>query len=510
VGIVGSGSTTTYAPVIVWDRVEHLAKEEQLVIVHDEKRGIKYLGVLRSARRYEPFLSTYRRTSYVDNPSLADMGTLPHTSAYAALIGVVGGGSLTEVQLPPNPGSKVYIVEGAADLGVSLGAGLVVGEHKYSGIEVPLSPRWLPYHLAVVGATGTGKSRLVKALIDEVLSKTDYSLIVFDHTGLDYVRYYPDRVIEASRVVLDVSLVADLMLERSGLNPNTYDQYFITAVLYYIYKALPDEVRDKIFVGNEERRGGLGLGSGRGGLGLHDFLNKLDKVDYEALMKVLAEEKLEWDRRIFKEAIDEVARRFSKGRESVIVRLGVSIDIRLGEGFFRSLSGRDLLPSGIVDKALNERLVVIDLSTEELVTRRYIVASVITELWKRIELSREPVNTVVVIDEAHNYACRYCGEARSAISRVAREGRKWGLGAVLVTQRIIDLDPDIRGNINTWFFSKLQTPSDFNELSGYMNLAGISEQSLAILGSREFYVAGLMNPLKVPILLKVREVEDVE
>ena len=141
VGIVGSGSTTTYAPLIVWDRVEHLAKEEQLVVIHDEKRGIRYLGVLRSARRYEPFLSTYRRTSYVDNPSLADMGTLPHTSAYAALIGVIGDSGLAEVQLPPNPGSKTYVVEDASDLGIELGDGLVVGEHKYSG-TLPLSSSW--------------------------------------------------------------------------------------------------------------------------------------------------------------------------------------------------------------------------------------------------------------------------------------------------------------------------------------------------------------------------------
>ena len=366
----------------------------------------------------------------------------------------------------------------------------------------------VPYHLAVVGATGTGKSRLVKALIDEVLSKTDYNVVVFDHTGLDYVRYYPERVIEASRVVLDVSLIADLMLDRSGLNPNIYDQYFITAVLYYIYRALPPNVRDKVFV-SEGKGGSLGLGTSSTS-GLQDFLSRLEKVDYESLMKVVAEEKLVWDKATFKNVLSEVARRFARGRESVIIRLGVSVDIRLGDSFFKSLSNRDLLPSSIVDEVLTGRLVVVDLSSEDIVTRRYVVASVINELWRRIELSLKPVNTVVVIDEAHNYACRFCGEAKSAISRVAREGRKWGLGAVLVTQRIIDLDPDIRGNINTWFFSKLQTPSDFSELSGYMNLAGISEQSLAILGSREFYVAGLMNPLKIPVLLKVREVKDVE
>lgn len=534
VGIIGSGSTTTYAPVIVWDKYEHLAKEEQLVLVEDERRGIKYLGVLRGAKRHEPFLNAYRRTSYVDNPELADMGTLPHTSVYAALIGVVSDdGALGEVQLPPDPGSKVHVIESPEDLGVDLGEGLIVGHHKYSGVEIPLNPGWLPYHLAVVGATGTGKSRLVKALLDEVLAKTGYRVIVFDHTGMDYVRYYPARTVQASRVVLDVTLITDLMLEKTGLNPTTYEPYLLISTLYYLFKTLPKEVRDKVF-GVEGGGGGVskpdsgkfGRGGGlrhfglstpqnRGSSGedvtLNDMLEGIDRLNYSALLEAMAKQSVKWDKAVFKSAVSEVAE-FLRGRnvESVKIRLGVAIDVKLGDAFFKSLSGRDLLPSDIVEEALRERLVVIDLSTEDTVVRRYVVAAVINELWRRIGESREPVDTVVVIDEAHNYACRFCGEAGKAIGRIAREGRKWGLGAVLVTQRIIDLDPEVRGNINTWFFSKLQTPSDFNELKGYMNLAWISEQSLAILGRREFYVAGLMNPLKIPVLLKVREVGDPE
>jgi len=537
VGVVGSGSTTTYAPVIVWDRYEHLAKEEQLVIVDDERRGIKYLGVLRGAKRHEPFLNAFRRTSYVDNPDLAEMGTLPHTSVYAALIGVIGrggeggeGASLTEVQLPPNPGSKVYVVESPDDLGVRLGEGLVVGTHKYSGVEVPLNPSWLPYHLAVVGATGTGKSRLVKALVDEILGRTGYRVIIFDHTGMDYVRYYPARVVRASRVVLDVALITDLMLEKTGLNPTTYEPYLLISTLYYLFKALPKDVRDEVFgAGEGEGRAGrpdagkarMGGGLSQYGLSapqgrddrvtLDDMMEGIDKLNYSALLEAVAKHRVVWDKAGFKSAVSEVAE-FLRGRnvESVKIRLGVAVDVKLGDAFFKSLSGRDLLPSDIVDEVLRERLVVVDLSTEDTVVRRYVVAAVINELWRRIGESREPVDTVVVIDEAHNYACRFCGEAGKAVGRIAREGRKWGLGVVLVTQRIIDLDPEVRGNINTWFFSKLQTPSDFNELKGYMNLAWITEQSLAILGRREFYVAGLMNPLKIPVLLKVREVSDPE
>ncbi len=514
IGIVGSGSTAVYAPIIVWDRYEYLAKEEQLVVIDDVRRGIKYLGVLRNSRRYEPFLSTYRRTSYVDNPSLVDMGTLPHTSAYASLIGTVGNdGTLHEAQLPPNPGSKVYVIESGDELGIDLGEGLVVGKHKYSGIEVPLDPKWLPYHVAVVGATGTGKSRLVKALIDEILSRTDYRLIVFDHTGMDYVRYYLKNVIEASRIVLDVSLITDLILSKTGLNRNTYEPYLLVSTLYYIYKVLPEDVRDEVFGYGGGEDEGLSRYSKRGKVGskgINTFMESIATLDYSALMREVARNRIEWVKANFKSIAMEVVDFMSpRNLESVKIRLGVAIDVKLGDGFFKSLSGRDLLPSDIVNEVLKKRLVVVDLSTEDTVVRRYVVAAVINELWRRIEELREPLNTVVVIDEAHNYACRHCGEVGNAVSRVAREGRKWGLGIVLVTQRAIDLDTEVRGNVNTWFFSKLQTPSDFNELSGYMDLAGINEQALAVLGRREFYVAGLMNPLKIPVLLKVKEVGDV-
>ncbi|WFO74682.1 ATP-binding protein [Desulfurococcaceae archaeon MEX13E-LK6-19] len=501
IGLIASGSTTAYAPVIIWDQVEHYAKEEQLVLVDDTRRNIKYLGVLRLIKRFEPFLDTKKRTSYVDNPDLVETGTLPHSSGYVSIIGVVSGNGLSEAQLPPNPGSRVYVIESPSDLELGLGEGLVVGVHKYSGIEIPLDARGIPYHVGVVGATGTGKSRLVKAFIDEVLAKTNYNVIVFDHTGMDYTRFYKEHVVEGSRIVLDISLITDMILYRTGLNRNTYEPYVMVSLLAYLYDYLR---RNKPELLAEIS----GTGSGQQKLvpqipSFDDFLNN---IDYSRLQEILARENIVWDINWFKKQSVLMLQRM-RAKDSSKIRLGIAIDLYLGKQFFESLSKRDLLPQDIVDKATSDRLVVIDLSTEDLEARRYIVSSVINELWRRIEEKREPINTLVVIDEAHNYACRNCGASHRAITRIAREGRKWGLGVLLATQRIIDIDPEIRGNINTWFFSKLQTPGDFNELKGYMDMSGISENTLAILGKREFFVAGLMNPFKMPILVKVKEVE---
>lgn len=503
IGLIASGSTTAYAPVIIWDQVEHYAKEEQLVVVDDERRGIRYLGVLRLIRRYEPFLDVKKRTSYVDNPDLVETGTLPHSSGYVSLIGVMSRDGIGEVQLPPNPGSRVYVIESPNDLELDLGKGIVVGVHKYSGIEIPLTAQGIPYHIGIVGATGTGKSRLVKAFIDEVLEKTNYRVIVFDHTGMDYTRFYKESVVEGSRIILDIGLITDMILYRTGLNRNTYEPYIMVSLLAYLYEFLKNKNRDLLVEVLSESSRGFGERVSKLIPSFEEFLNS---IDYSKLHEVIAREKIEWDIGLFKKHSFLMLQRM-RARDSSKIRLGIAIDMYLGRSFFRSLSRRDLLPREVVEKAFANRLVVVDLSTEDLEARRYIVSSIINELWRIIENERKPVDTLVVVDEAHNYACRTCGASYRAIARVAREGRKWGLGILLATQRIIDIDPEIRGNINTWFFSKLQTPSDFNELKGYMDMAGISENTLAILGRREFFVAGLMNPLKIPVLVRVKEVE---
>jgi len=505
IGVIGSGSTTVYAPLLVYESHESLAKEEQLVIVDDKKRSMKYLGVLRRVHRYEPFLDPRKRTSYVDNPTLVDHGVMPHTSAWITLIGSIQSKVLSDVQLPPNPGSYVYIIEGPEDLDlhISVKESIVVGKHKYSGIEVPLDASAIPLHISIVGATGTGKSRLVKALVDEIINKTNYSVIIFDHTGMDYAPYYRDYVIQASSIVLDPLLITDLILERTDLDRRTYEQYILPATLAYMVQTC--KYSESIANPQQSLSSFVKNSRDKYTFQQRDLLEQLGEIDTEVLMQRVAAMSIEWDRKKFRNLASSIVT-YMKGKESARLRLSIAIDIKLGDSFFNMLSRRNILPKAIIEKVLRERLVVIDLSSEDILVRKYIVSAIISELWRIIESKREVINVVAVVDEAHNYACRFCGEPHKAISRVAREGRKWGFGLILATQRMIDIDPEIRGNINTIFFSKLQTPSDFNEISAYMDLGGLTDASLAALNRREFFVAGLMNTLRVPILLKVREV----
>ena len=230
----------------------------------------------------------------------------------------------------------------------------------------------------------------------------------------------------------------------------------------------------------------------------------MDLGDPEEMMRSVP-----WDTDSFIECLTTVAEKLNARTPSIIkMRLLMKT---YGRPIIESLRRRRVTSAEVIERARRDGIVVVDLSGEEQAVKRHVVAAVIDRLWARIEESREPQNMVLVIDEAHNYACQQgCGPSSNSIERVAREGRKWGLGLVLASQRMIDIATDVRGNINTYFFSRLQTPGDFASLAGVIDLGGLSESSLSLLESREFFFAGLGNPLKYPLLIEVREVEDPE
>jgi len=495
-GVVASNSTATYAPLLVNETNEREVKEEQLVVIEDNSRSLKYLGVIRRVMRLDTFLLPYRRTAYADNPDLVGEGSACFGQAYIYLVGIISNGSLEEVTIPPNPGSKVYSIENSNEIDLNLGEGLVVGVHKYSGLEVPLQPEYLFYHVAVIGSTGTGKSRLVKALVDEILEKTDYSVIIFDHTGVDYSNYYPEHVVKSSEIILDPEILAELILSKTKLyrERQTYEKYYLLAILHYLLS------RTRLVKGNNLEYFATGK--------VANVLSMVENMDFTELLRKM-EEGIEWTVKDFKESIKAVFHELMSRRvsESARIRALLSIDLKLGKPFFDNLSQRRILPERIVERSLEDQLVVVDMSHDmDLVVKRYIVSSILSSIWKIIEENKKPLKIIAVVDEAHNYASEAAYGVVEDIERIAREGRKWGYGIILATQRIMDIAPKIRGNINTVFFSRLQTQNDFRELSGFINLGGIDESSLAILGKREFYVAGLMNPLKIPMLLKVKEV----
>lgn len=502
VGIVTSGSKASIVPVRISRDDIAFVRDEMLVIVDDIDECRRYLGVFKGSTKRDLALdATSLPTSF--DPEKSHMYSAPSMVSQVEIIGEITCGGIELNFSIPRPGSYVYTVIDGSKLQKILGIenGLRIGIHKFSKMEIPLDPRALSYHIAILGATGTGKSRLAKCLVEETIKWTDYSVIIFDHTGIDYTdasRWSLKlEVLDASKIVLDPDVISQIIIEETGVTGYHED---------YVYGAVVEYIRKKT----------LELTANHNDL-KHYTTPRPQVIDIESLLTTYKEMTRKgtfiWSFSEFQQVLEEYIKRMG-GYETTIRKLKLLIATRLGKKFFENyLNNRTIVIEDAIEKVLSSewRLVVVDLSSEiEYIAKRGIIYQFIKILWDRIWGGKNIIKKriLTVIDEAHNYSCTYgCEPAKSVIAKTVREGRKWGFGVVLATQRVIDLAPEIRGNVNTVFFSRLQSSGDYNELRNWLEGVQYLEHVLPMLSSREFFFAGLGNPLRKPLLVKVRDVD---
>jgi len=129
------------------------------------------------------------------------------------------------------------------------------------------------------------------------------------------------------------------------------------------------------------------------------------------------------------------------------------------------------------------------------------------KLWEsRQEREKNPV--VLICEEAHRYVpnageAQY-KEAQNAIRRIAKEGRKYGLGLVLISQRPSDVESTVLSQCNTWIVLKLSNSNDQNYVSGFMPENNKSlVKGISSLTRREAILVG--EAVALPCRIKIKE-----
>ncbi|WP_175890362.1 ATP-binding protein [Burkholderia cepacia] len=131
------------------------------------------------------------------------------------------------------------------------------------------------------------------------------------------------------------------------------------------------------------------------------------------------------------------------------------------------------------------------------------------KVWQtRAERDRDPV--LLVCEEAHRYVpdrgeAQY-REAQDAIRRIAREGRKYGLGLMLVSQRPSDVESTVLSQCNSWVVLRLSNGSDQEHVGRFLpdSLAGLT-RILSSLSRREAIFVG--EAAALPARIRIRELE---
>jgi uncharacterized protein len=111
---------------------------------------------------------------------------------------------------------------------------------------------------------------------------------------------------------------------------------------------------------------------------------------------------------------------------------------------------------------------------------------------------------LIVMEEAHRYLGREdASPARDMVQRIVKEGRKFGVGAMIVSQRPSEIDETILSQCGTFFALRLSNGNDRAKVQAALpdNLTGVVD-SLPILRTGEAIIIG--EAAKLPIRCRVK------
>lgn len=154
-------------------------------------------------------------------------------------------------------------------------------------------------------------------------------------------------------------------------------------------------------------------------------------------------------------------------------------------------------------------ITILDLSGVPSAVLERLVGSILKIVYESLFWSREKTEggierpLLVVMEEAHRYLSETSGALASEIvQRIAKEGRKYGVGAMVISQRPSEVNETILSQCGTFFALRLSNPTDRARVQGTLPDGLVSLLDvLPILRTGEAIVTG--EAAKLPMRCRV-------
>jgi hypothetical protein len=362
-----------------------------------------------------------------------------------------------------------------------------IGNYVDSDLPVYLDvDHLLGKHTAIVGTTGCGKSYTVARLIQQLVA--DYpggNVVVFDLHG-EYRNCFSNaRHIRADLLSLPAwlhgfddlfALCADLSNQFNIHNQRwAFRDGMLKLKQDYCRTVLKDAgLADKI-----DLDAPIPFMFGHLQNYLHNLNSETRDSDTDALA-LEANETEEWFTRQMRFQSKKRGKVSGVKLNGELDRLALRVDARVHDPryafmFQYSLKGKDELPTIVremtgflADKSTP--VTVFDLSFLPSETVGTVVATISRMLFQVHFLAERGATTptLAVYEEAHNYISRSgrgaYGEARDSVERIAKEGRKFGIGTLVVSQRPSELSETLLSQCNTFLCMRLANTADKNHV----------------------------------------------
>ncbi|MBE2899496.1 ATPase [Methanothermobacter thermautotrophicus] len=450
-----------YGETSPW-RVSFVSREmpgvgEYVVMEYD---GRRVLGMIESLLRGVPGVTEDLNDPETVERIIRVTGGRQYVRGTVRVLGDVE--TLEIPRVPPGPGTEVRSAD-PETLGRIFGRGnLTLGRLLTASAPFTVDiNRMVTRHLAVLAVTGAGKSNTVAVIVDGLL-RAGGTVIIFDmHSEYVNARFTGGRVNRIGASINPAHLSLREIKRLSNVRDNAYVQE------RYLSRA------------HRMVRSGMEAGSSSPA----EFFRRMD----EKLDELLSENSS--DRR----SIIDVQNKLEHMRESYEEII-------------------DMESEGIIERLRLNHANVIDLGSVDETGSDVIVSHVLQEvLQSRKEYLRNGTGleapVFIVLEEAHILApSDRPTESRYWIGRVAREGRKFGVGLCLVSQSPKSLDHEALSQANNMIIMRLIEPND--QLHVQRASEALSDDLLSHLPSLnigEAVVVGLMAPL--PAIVRIDEFE---
>ncbi|HUY34897.1 MAG TPA: ATP-binding protein [Pirellulales bacterium] len=150
------------------------------------------------------------------------------------------------------------------------------------------------------------------------------------------------------------------------------------------------------------------------------------------------------------------------------------------------------------------RLVIVDLQGLSDTAKQIVTALISSEILHAATSKTDPIRPCfLVYEEGHSFAP--AGEAAVShriIKKIAGEGRKFGVGFAIVSQRPSKLDPDVTSQCNTLITMRLKNPDDQRFIAKTSDMVSQADlEELPSLSTGEALVFG--RSITAPLLVKI-------
>ena len=430
---------------------------------------------------------------------------------------------------PLNPGEKVYGVDYEFlskfykfDENTSINIGNLIGYDKGSNI-VPVYldvNKLVTEHLAVLAMTGSGKSYTVGRIIERLVAEMNGTVVVFDVHG-EYGKAFEKGeihfnnnldFIEDEREKRSIQRIQENLIEmqNAGGGIKVYTPQIDSFDYKYSGKnhhlALQFDRFDmddlsSILPGlTEAQERVLDVAIRYWKAKYNNPPRDIQDLTYLLSDEQGLEELKNW------ENLTEGEAKALNNRSAAVASMKLTRVINEAKSFYTRAIGE---PTDIYDmigeKGNNVgRLVIIDLQGLSDDAKQIITALISSEIMRAASDKKRQIRPCfLVYEEGHNFApAGIPSISKKIIKKIAAEGRKFGVGFAIISQRPSKLDPDVTSQCNTIITMRLKNPDDQRFIAKTSDMFSSSDiEELPSLSTGEALINGRSIP--APLLVKV-------